>query len=312
MKRALFAIFLLTFIFSLTGVYAPTSGKINSCQTLDTSGTYVLTQDIKNYGGTCFTITANNVTLDGNGYTIDGDDSTGYGIYMTGMSNVTVKNIIVTDFDTGLFIDASSNNNLYNITANSNTNDGIFLSSSSNNNFSSITANSNSNDGISLFSSSNNNLFLITANSNLRGVYLSETSGNQLNNISVNSNTDGIVLSGSFQGLSNGNQLSNITANSNTHFSIYIDTSYNNNFSQGSINASGWDAIYLYDLQYYLDGGSFGNIFTNISITNTNLLFYDFNSATESINGTLLIDMPNVKNYSFTGAGEQSLLKKQV
>lgn len=64
--------------------------------------TYRLTEDISTTG-TCFTITANGVILDGNGYTITGDDGTAdYGVLISDKSSVTIMNLNVVDFGFGI------------------------------------------------------------------------------------------------------------------------------------------------------------------------------------------------------------------
>jgi len=55
--------------------------------------------------GTCFTIAANNITLDGNGYTITGPALSGfYGVYAQGYSGLTIKNLKIVDFERGIMI----------------------------------------------------------------------------------------------------------------------------------------------------------------------------------------------------------------
>jgi len=83
------------------------SEPISSCQTLNIPGeTYVLTADIT-ASGTCLTITAGGITLDGNGHTITGSDSL-WGVnvrqYATG---VTVKNMNISGFSTGIYVTSS-------------------------------------------------------------------------------------------------------------------------------------------------------------------------------------------------------------
>ena len=78
--------------------------QLSACGTLDSAGTtYTLTQSITTTG-TCFTIGASNVTLDGQGFYIDGDDS-GYGVQASGYLNVTVKNLNATDFTSGIYFE---------------------------------------------------------------------------------------------------------------------------------------------------------------------------------------------------------------
>src|SRR3989344_6574779 len=77
-------------IFLLRLVSSSTPGNINICQTLDTAGTYTLTQNV-NSSGTCFIIATNNIILNGQGYLINYSSSaTGYGIKKTEFIKILV------------------------------------------------------------------------------------------------------------------------------------------------------------------------------------------------------------------------------
>jgi len=327
---------------------------------------YTLQNDIIT-NETCFTITADNVTLDGNGKTVTGDRTSGtYGVYATGRLNLTIKNMNITNFSRGVFFDggvnnslvenntvnnnsqngirlhsssnnnltnnivngndnqgiyifaSSTNNQLINNIANSNNDQGIFILSSSNNNqLINNIANSNNDQGIFILSSSNNNLTNnIASNNSQNGIFLQSGSNNQLtNNIASNNSQNGIRLqSGSNNQLTNNivngndnhgililissnNILQNNILNFNIQRGLYFDIANDNIISGGIINNSGQDAIFIKGT------GSTNNNFTNVTITNTNASYYDINFTTEGINGTYLIDMPHIGNYSFTGTG---------
>ena len=73
-------------------------------------GTYVLTRDISTRSGTALMITANNVTLDLNGFTLQGPgQQVGNGIVISGATGVRVTNGIIADFGFGVMV-ANSNN----------------------------------------------------------------------------------------------------------------------------------------------------------------------------------------------------------
>ena len=66
---------------------------ITECGTLDTANAVYTLQNDVNSSGTCFTITADNVTLDCQGYTINysaGGASDTYGVYA---NNIFIRNI---------------------------------------------------------------------------------------------------------------------------------------------------------------------------------------------------------------------------
>jgi parallel beta-helix repeat protein len=246
---------------------------LTSCGTLNIAGqTYKLQDNIDNYAGTCFTISADNITLDGNGYYIDGDDlGADHGIYASVRRNITIKNFAnISDFGAlegqGIYLAStnnsflynntlnsnlngirlsfgSNNNTLYDNNVNSNTDYGLYLSSSSNNNqLLDNTANSNT-QGIYIASSSNNNQLLDnTANSNNNyGIIFSSSSNNTLTNNTANSNNIGVSLSSS----SNNNQLLDNTANSNTEYGIYLLSSSSNNTLTNNTANFNYFGIYL-------------------------------------------------------------------
>src|SRR3972149_4130853 len=140
---------------------------------------YTLTGNITSdaYG---IMVERNNMTLDGAGYTLQGTGASGFkGIYLTGRSNITIKNIQVktfyygiqlfassnnsivgndiTDNDYGIYLDYSSNNRIVgnNITDNG---DGIQPSVSSNNRIVGNNITDNDYNGIKILASSNNSI----------------------------------------------------------------------------------------------------------------------------------------------------------
>ncbi|UZE94234.1 MAG: VCBS repeat-containing protein [Candidatus Pacearchaeota archaeon] len=82
-------------------VILSTPGEIDSCQTLDTAGTYTLNQNVS-ADTTCFNITSDNVTLDCAGYTINySATGTGYAVNNSvGYSNITIKNCFINNVST--------------------------------------------------------------------------------------------------------------------------------------------------------------------------------------------------------------------
>ncbi|MCA9397785.1 right-handed parallel beta-helix repeat-containing protein, partial [candidate division WWE3 bacterium] len=96
---------------------------------LDTPGTYTMTQDIQNCTNDyIINITVDNVTLDGNGHLINGTGS--YGIYVTA-SNVTIRNAMVnltnSTSDYGISYSNSVGGTLEDSTVEVGRDDGIYL-----------------------------------------------------------------------------------------------------------------------------------------------------------------------------------------
>jgi len=99
---------------------------ISSCGVITTSDTYILTQDIIDSSAYyCMDIQANNVILDCQGHIIDGIGR-GYGIYVVRsdtwaiVTNITIKNCVLTNWSYGLYFYFSSSNIMKNITVSSN------------------------------------------------------------------------------------------------------------------------------------------------------------------------------------------------
>ena len=185
MKKTILITSLLILVFSILFAVNVIATNIASCQSLNSPGTYYLTNNILNYSsGTCLYLNSNNIILDCQGYLIDGVDSgSGDGIDNSGFNYVEIRNCVITDFfygirftgdygtitnnvansnvDSGILLDVSTYAAASGNTANSNTNYGFWLYSSSSNTFTNNTANSNSGPG-----TFNGNGFVVYPNSN--------------------------------------------------------------------------------------------------------------------------------------------------
>jgi parallel beta-helix repeat protein len=100
---------------------------VDSCTTIDESGTYVLTSNIENGGQTaiskaCIEITADDVTFDGDGHAIDGRGvSHTKGVAVLGARGVTVRNVAVDDWHSGLLVTEGAAATIANVESFSNT-----------------------------------------------------------------------------------------------------------------------------------------------------------------------------------------------
>jgi parallel beta-helix repeat protein len=189
-------------VMSLTGVT-----NVSSCTNITAPGTYELNQSIMNSNAVnCIIITSNDVVFDGAGYTIDGAfvwNPNYHGIYVynsTTLTNITVKNLKVTDWYHGIFYNNVINGNITNNIGTSNV-DNIELSSS--NKITIINNKGNLNyNGIVLSSS---NSIIVTYNNmqfNSAGIYLSYA-----NNTTVYNN----YFNNTINAFDNGNNTWNIT-----------------------------------------------------------------------------------------------------
>jgi len=183
-----------------------------------------------------------NITIDGKGYTVQGNQG-GTGLNLTSIDNVTIKNTNIEDFDTGIYLESSSNNTVNMNNATKNHQFGIELISSSNSTISSNNATANNQYGIYLWSSSNNIISENSATANSYGIYLEYSSTN--NAISGNNVTaTGNGIYGIYLDSSSGNTVSGNIATANRD-GIYLDSSSGNTVSGNDATANDDSGIYL-------------------------------------------------------------------
>ena len=210
-------------------------------------------------------VIADNIVIDGKGYTLQGSGS-GCGFNLTGRSNVTIRNVIVTGWQYGFYLKNSSNNTLIGNIANNNRYGyhggyyGFYLSNSNNNTLSNNTANDNG-WGFYLVNSSNNTLSNNTAKENeYSGFLLEEKSCNN----SLSGNTAANNRWGGFHlyNCSDYNNLSGNTAKYNgmAGFELW-SSSYN--------TVTGNVVIDLWGRGVYYDSPSVGNIIENNTVIAT-------------------------------------------
>lgn len=222
------------------------ANSVSTCTSLDSPGYYTLTGSITNSGVTnCISITTNNVTLDGAGHTIDGQDLLdSYGVFVhnatESITNITVRNLTVTDWHHGIHFNNTANVLVENNNASMNSYNGIFISYTINADTSNNTMNSNSKAGIVLMSVSNSSLFNNTATSNTdSGIYLSGSVRNNLRNNYASLNGNGFYVISS-----SNNTIESNNATLNNDFGFYLVSSsinniLNNNSANSNLNAGG-------------------------------------------------------------------------
>lgn len=103
----------------------PTSGEqlsenvtvVTACGTLDEPGQYVLQGNITDAPGDgCFDVTADGVTILGSGHAVSGPNGTGTAISATGVDDLTVQNLRLSGWGTGVALDSVSGAELTNLT----------------------------------------------------------------------------------------------------------------------------------------------------------------------------------------------------
>ena len=177
-------------------------------------GTYNLPSGIE--------IGADDVVLDCDGAVLNGSHSSRYdfGINLTNVNNIVVKNCVITDYDGGINLDYSNNNTITSNNIYSNSWHGIILSHS-NSNFLTFNNVSNDDSGMWLDFSSNNII---------------------VSNILFLNNLGGIVIVSS----SNNNTLTNNTIYSNDDYGIFLSSSHNTNITYNNISSTDGNGIDLF------------------------------------------------------------------
>lgn len=241
-----------------------------SCKDITAPGMYVLNSNVINNSAlVCINISSSDVVLEGNGYIVDGvdgDNTTGVYVYnpTSTLTNVTVKNLVVSDWENGIYYRNTADGGVANNTAYSNTDVGVYLIYSNNtllrnntveynsygiallysHNNTVLSSNStfNAGAGLRVVSSSNNTLVNNTLNDNGYGVALTSSSNNALSNNTVNSNSYGIQM----DSLSNYNILQYGAVSFNTQFGVGVFDSWGNTLSSNTILGNR-DGVQLHD-----------------------------------------------------------------
>ncbi len=198
-----------------------------------------------------------NIVVDGSDYALEGTNW-GVGLSWSHVSNITVKNLKISGFDTGVSVYNSSNNVFYGNEITDNNHFGFNIYSSSNDTIYENTISSNgggysyaghSSVDIAYCSNSTIKLNNITENYNLDGIYFWGSSGCHIYENNITDNYFGIRL------LSNSNN-NNIYANNLTASSldgIYIHESSNNTLYDNLLYSNGYGFfVYGYELTEYL------------------------------------------------------------
>jgi len=268
------------------------------CAVLNTSNSvYTLTGNAS-ASGTCFTIGANNVTLDCAGYTVNYSTSAlGYGVNNTGGYNfTTIKNCNFVegsasgDDNYGIYGYRSYNGTIYNNTINTykTSSYGIYLYTGKYQNI--------SNNNITTIGNSAHDIYL-------RGVSNSVINANNIYSTTGSTGQYALYL---FAATSN-NTLSNniITTSASTGIRLFSNTDYNNviynNVTTGSGNAidisGGTYANVSYNRVIHASGASFG-IYLNTA-TNATVFYNDINVTGSSSMGIYLLSGANYHDIEF-------------
>lgn len=210
-----------------------TCGVIDS-STVPADGTVELANDITNSDqSSCITIAVSDVTLDGQGHTIDGVNNDGVGVAVTSsttsLTNITVRNVTVTNWSEGVLYDDVTDGRVTNVNATSNEN-GIKISLGGSNTVFQNEVGGND-FGIVLSSTSGNDVADNILSGNTQGIVLVGSSNNIVTRNRVSDNTAGIGLTSS----SDGNDLVGNTVTENDNVGIGLDLSDNNDLTENTV-----------------------------------------------------------------------------
>ena len=239
-----------TITINADGSVTPSTAPISTTDNI----TYTLTGNINATANTNgIVIERYNIVLDGAGYTLAGSApglglGTIYGIMLTAMTGVTVRNIVITGFSYGILLDIGSGNTLSGNTitgyrlGGGSTPAGIELEGSVVNVLSDNDVTGEAN-GILLYSGSNNNTLsgnTLTGNE-ANGIELDSSSNNTLSANNVMGNNFGIFLySSSDNNILSGNEVAN-----NYAPGIELDSSSGNTMFGNTVTANKGYGIWL-------------------------------------------------------------------
>jgi parallel beta-helix repeat protein len=244
--------------------------NINTSNLVDGKPIYYLIDQadmqVPSNAGQVYVVNSTNITVK------DIAISNGYeGIVFAYTDNSKIENVTVSDNEYGIVLFRSNSNILDNININNNYY-GIFLSNSINNNLINNIISSNGWDGISLYSSSElNNVNNNTISSNgCDGIYLDYSGNNTLSNNTIINNPEiGINLYGSAD-----NNIINNNVNNNTYQGIYLKDSTNNTLIDNIMESNGYN--------FGIGGTTFEFFVQNIDASNTiggKVLYYLLDQA---------------------------------
>jgi len=122
---------------------------IFECGEITSPGTYTIQNDLTTTSG-CIVISADDVVLEGAGHSIAGDDGSTWqetGVFFQGRNNIVIKNLVLSDFSSGITDNGSSNHiTLSDITISSCTGTGLLLYQTTNSVFFDLNIHDNGGD----------------------------------------------------------------------------------------------------------------------------------------------------------------------
>ncbi|MDD5339898.1 MAG: NosD domain-containing protein [Candidatus ainarchaeum sp.] len=295
-----------------------------NCPVISSAGTYV---QATNYTGApngasplsdyaCVKIAASNVVYDCAGYGITGNGTAGttYGILLNGsLTNVTVRNCMISGYTFGIFANASNNSFFTNITAYGNAWDGIKIVNGTGNAITNSVSHDNGLSGFVLEPGFNTLLDNNTAYNLAYGVYMIWATGNNFTGNRIYDSTYGVFMgaasnnnftSNNVSGgtdsfhivtLCDNNTFANNGAYGNSQSGFYVEFSSGNNFTGNLVYANGLTGFWLptgssgnrfagntvHDapFNFAVQGSSAGNLFSGNTVYNSTSYGFQISSV---------------------------------
>ena len=242
--------------------------------------TYALTGNITSYDDGII-VEKDHIVIDGAGFELNG---TGYGrgIDLSNRINVTVKNVAVKNFQTGIHLDNSNNTDIIRNEIEKNR-CGICLLYSKNNSIQTNNLMANNESGIYLGFSSLNSIFKNNATNNLHGIFLEFSYNNTIIANTIINNQYGVLLRES--------------NNSRFHHNNFIDN------SQQVFDWSWGHPFYASSINFWDDGyPSGGNYWSNYAGIDLYSGSYQNETGSDGIHDYFYkIDENNQDNYPLMG-----------
>jgi len=288
-------------------IYIRADGSIDPpdapISTLD-NVTYTFTDSIND----SIMVERNNIVIDGNGYALQGMEI-GMGFYLSGISNVSIKNTEIKAFGIGIKLDYSSNNT---ISGNNIANNdyGIYFDSGTSHN--SIIGNIFVNDGLYVWGSTDGNIVVDNSVNGKPLVYLEDVSDIvvedagqvilvdctriRVENLSLSNTVIGVYLCRTSYTNVVGNHITN-----NSDDGIWLYESSHNSITGNDITSNGNEGIYLFSSSSNTIANNIlmSNRVHGISVGGANII--QLSSSNTIINNTVT---DNVCGFQFWGGGE--------
>jgi len=263
--------------------------------------TYTLTTDVSER----LVIVQSNMILDGVGHEVTGTGpGSGTGISLTGRTIVTIRNLTVTGFDTGISLGLTSSCNVTGNNVLNNYANGIYLQDSSDNTITDnkVSDDNNSGTGIKLYGCSDTTLIDNTASGNYIGISLHPCSTTPLseNNILTGNTASSNTLEGILISNSNGTILTNNKVYTN-YWGIHLLNSDSTELNGNNTLTGNAGGIWL--------EASDDNTLTDNNVTNNDAsgiylsVQSDYNTLTGNVasNNEYGIKLKNSSNNTLTG-----------